>query len=564
MEEPHHRNYSLSSYAARFRRTGEREAAKVAHRRCWPPLLAGARRRPATPEIPPIAAAPLLVAVDANLLPLKKHMKLKRDTGMWSVVDFRFERLPTFCFLCGIIGHGDKFCVKALNGIDPTMEKPFGAYMRAGSRRLVPTANNRWIAPETNADRRNWRTPGGDVTTVETDVNIGSTSSTPSGKGKEVRVPTLSIVVPNNHASEEVVDTEVVLTEQKRAKACSLTCPYSDHLPLVLTPVVVPLGIRHRRFCFDNAWLREDKCREIISNSWDRSVGHDVLHRIAVCGEDLWKWGKNYNKEFQRKIDVCKTRLEHLRMRHDDLGFAEYARTENELLFLLNQQHTYWKQRAKEHWYKEGDLNTKYFHNSVKSRRRRNRIKQLRRVDNVIVETTEEQGEVMIDYFSELFTASQCDMEGVLDCITSRVTLEDNGRLLRPVTGEEASKASPSKSGNTSNSQNDIINEKELNALNAVIKCIEDHKLDEQYPIAKQPSVPPSLSPVTREVDMHSLATNVNLETTREASSIHSTDLDTIDAKTKEGRTQYSSNPSGTMSLEGDPRMALLMIEKRA
>nr|GMD14001.1 FRIGIDA-like protein 3 [Ipomoea batatas] len=47
----------------------------------------------------------------------------------------------------------------------------------------------------------------------------------------------------------------------------------------------------------------------------------------------------------------------------------------------------------------------------------------------------------------------------------------------------EASKASPSKSGNASNSQNDIINEKELNALKAVIKCIEDHKLDEQYPV---------------------------------------------------------------------------------
>nr|GMC69480.1 FRIGIDA-like protein 3 [Ipomoea batatas] len=128
----------------------------------------------------------------------------------------------------------------------------------------------------------------------------------------------------------------------------------------------------------------------------------------------------------------------------------------------------------------------------------------------------------------------------------------------------EASKASPSKSGNTSNSQNDIINEKELNALKAVIKCIEDHKLDEQYTIAKQSLVPPSLSPVTREVDMPALATNVNLEATREASSIHSTDLDTIDAKTKEGQTQYSSNPSTTMSLEGDPRMALLMIEKRA
>ncbi|VFR01999.1 unnamed protein product [Cuscuta campestris] len=46
----------------------------------------------------------------------------------------------------------------------------------------------------------------------------------------------------------------------------------------------------------------------------------------------------------------------------------------------------------------------------------------------------------------------------------------------------EASKASPSKCGNASRSQNDI-NEKELNALKSVIKCIEDHKLEHQYPL---------------------------------------------------------------------------------
>ncbi|XP_031121689.1 FRIGIDA-like protein 3 [Ipomoea triloba] len=45
----------------------------------------------------------------------------------------------------------------------------------------------------------------------------------------------------------------------------------------------------------------------------------------------------------------------------------------------------------------------------------------------------------------------------------------------------EASKA-PGKSGNTPTVQNDI-NEKELNALKAVIKCIEDHNLEEQYPV---------------------------------------------------------------------------------
>ncbi|XP_031092328.1 uncharacterized protein LOC115997019 [Ipomoea triloba] len=158
---------------------------------------------------------------------------------------------------------------------------------------------------------------------------------------------------------DRILTTDSWLTLFEGAKACSLTCPYSDHLPLILMPVVIPMGICHRRFYFDNARIREDKCREIISNRWSWTIGQDVLDHIAVCGIDLGRWGKNYNKEYQRKIDVCKSRLEHLCMRRDDTGFVEYARTENELIFLFNQQHTYWKQRAKEHWNKDGDLNTK-------------------------------------------------------------------------------------------------------------------------------------------------------------------------------------------------------------
>ncbi|KAM3373864.1 FRIGIDA-like protein 3 isoform X1 [Capsicum galapagoense] len=48
----------------------------------------------------------------------------------------------------------------------------------------------------------------------------------------------------------------------------------------------------------------------------------------------------------------------------------------------------------------------------------------------------------------------------------------------------EASKAStPLNSGNASPTVQNEVNEKELSALKAVLKCIEDHKLEEQYPV---------------------------------------------------------------------------------
>nr|GMC64419.1 uncharacterized protein LOC109162705 [Ipomoea batatas] len=67
------------------------------------------------------------------------------------------------------------------------------------------------------------------------------------------------------------------------AKVCSFVCPYSDHLRLMITPEGITNAPRRRRFCFDNMWLKETTCREIVEHSLDKTVGFDVLTRIAVC-----------------------------------------------------------------------------------------------------------------------------------------------------------------------------------------------------------------------------------------------------------------------------------------
>ncbi|XP_019164319.1 PREDICTED: uncharacterized protein LOC109160487 [Ipomoea nil] len=100
---------------------------------------------------------------------------------------------------------------------------------------------------------------------------------------------------------EEKLD-RILVTEDWRtlfaeATTCSLPCVYSDHMPLLLTPVAAVNAVRRKRFLFDNMWLREDGCREIVAHSWDRTR-QDVLRRIESCGRDIWKWGKTYNRDF--------------------------------------------------------------------------------------------------------------------------------------------------------------------------------------------------------------------------------------------------------------------------
>ncbi|XP_074352279.1 uncharacterized protein LOC141691439 [Apium graveolens] len=39
--------------------------------------------------------------------PIKRRMKIKREGGEWNWVNFKYERLSLFCFVCGVLGHSE-------------------------------------------------------------------------------------------------------------------------------------------------------------------------------------------------------------------------------------------------------------------------------------------------------------------------------------------------------------------------------------------------------------------------------------------------------------------------
>nr|GMD27056.1 uncharacterized protein LOC109174453 [Ipomoea batatas] len=298
------------------------------------------------------------VAADVGK-PLKTKMKLKRDNGAWSFVEFRYERLPTFCFLCGILGHGEKFCHKVFRGSGADTEKPYGPWLRAGQRRGTQLVNQRWVAPASHIDRRNWVAPAksGDMATdsdLTRNLNTGTDGADQSGGGKEL----MQVCAP---MSNPITKPDSVCVEQKKRRHIE-----EGEEVLVTTT-------KRRRFCFDNMWLREDVCREIVEHSWHRTMGLDVPSRIEVCGQDVWRWGKNFNKDFQRRIEKCKGRLE----------------------------------------------------------RRMNKIDRLRNEEGAWVTDAAGVGGIIMDYFGKLFTAEDGDMEEVIGCIKGMVTPAANERLLK-------------------------------------------------------------------------------------------------------------------------------------
>ncbi|XP_074346236.1 uncharacterized protein LOC141685007 [Apium graveolens] len=77
--------------------------------------------------------------------PLKRRMKIKREGNNWSWINFKYEKMGTFYFVCGIIGHSERDCAIIYANHDKQIDKAYGTWLRAQSKGAKPNAGSRWI-----------------------------------------------------------------------------------------------------------------------------------------------------------------------------------------------------------------------------------------------------------------------------------------------------------------------------------------------------------------------------------------------------------------------------------
>lgn len=99
------------------------------------------------------------VAVDVRR-PLKSHMKIKKAGGDWMWIQFNYERLPSFCFYCGIIIHSHKFCEALFDNPEAGEERRNDSSLRAMIRRRNNSKENQWIR-DANGSLVNYSRSGG-------------------------------------------------------------------------------------------------------------------------------------------------------------------------------------------------------------------------------------------------------------------------------------------------------------------------------------------------------------------------------------------------------------------
>ncbi|KAK4384943.1 putative mitochondrial protein [Sesamum angolense] len=228
--------------------------------------------------------------------------------------------------------------------------------------------------------------------------------------------------------------------------------PYSDHSPLVieLQPRAQwDLSGGRKCFRFEAAWLQEPACADIVKKTWlapqTSRTECRFREKLSMVSARLSCWGRLYGRETRDRIKELERLLvarKQSRMTQDNRD--QMSSDKAELSKLILQEETFWKQRSKDLWLKEGDRNSSFFHAKASRRHQTNSIRKLRNPDGSWTETAEGVQRCILEYFQGVFTSSRPrpdDIQSGTEFLPTVVNAEMVEDLLRPYTETEVTKA---------------------------------------------------------------------------------------------------------------------------
>ncbi|KAF7812326.1 reverse transcriptase [Senna tora] len=179
----------------------------------------------------------------------------------------------------------------------------------------------------------------------------------------------------------------------------------SDHTPILLFSRDVNVDFSKRPFRCERAWLKEPDFLKLAENAWHEAP--NSYKGLPLIRDRAIDWNKNsFGNIFQRKNKIFR-RMEGINKAMNYGPKPHLIKIEQALAQeyqkVLDQEEELWASKARLDWLQLGDSNTAYFHSSVVSCRRKNKILALKDARGNWIYEANVIREHIIGYFQDCF-----------------------------------------------------------------------------------------------------------------------------------------------------------------
>ena len=179
-----------------------------------------------------------------------------------------------------------------------------------------------------------------------------------------------------------------------------------------------------KRFYFENSWLQLEGCEEVIISAWKTPhLGYpmyQVCQKIKACRLALLTWSNSRAHPSRLRIDKARAVVNEMENMcqanpRDNILATNHHNARKDYNDLLAMEESYWKQRSRVSWLKEGDRNTRFFHASASQRKQKNEIQSLQDCHGHLVTRRDAMVQIVEDYFRGIYhTSSPSNIDQVV------------------------------------------------------------------------------------------------------------------------------------------------------
>ncbi|KAJ9536236.1 hypothetical protein OSB04_un000585 [Centaurea solstitialis] len=223
----------------------------------------------------------------------------------------------------------------------------------------------------------------------------------------------------------------------------------SDHCPSILS-FKGGIGKRKFGFRFDNFLVEHPRFLQIVKDAWNVQINGSFMFRLTAklkaLKTPLRKLRSSYGN-LSSNVHKLKIELDVVQLACDMDPFNDELK--EDLMALrgayqqaLRDEEVAARQRAKVRWLREGDSNTRFFHNVVREKRHAHRIQSVRDSGGTFV-YDDDVGVAFIEHLTSFMGKRDRSLDPVMpmSSFQRRLSFAESSDMIRPITDLEIRKA---------------------------------------------------------------------------------------------------------------------------